>query len=234
MLNGGYVMKGLKHTPLKGMPMGRMILGICLLVIACLLVGCEPDKTYGELREEIWLSPFDIWQLRIHWVFNATERNLVFPDIRSSIEKRCQSANEWGIRCWYKQQETLEGGVIVGINAVGSGLQSLNIAAFDGKALLVRDEKGYVLLEVSPPVERLRYYGLTLHSGPIAESNANQQTKFTAIWKNPQVVRIKTLNWNPLGLILIVFTIYPLFTYGGLIALIVLIVLGVLLHKRRY
>lgn len=214
--------------------MRRAILGICL-VLLLILTGCESSsKTYGEIREEIWLTTFDVWQAKITWVLNPSERASVLAEINPAVEQKCQSANQWGIRCWLRQQETLEGGIVTVITAVGRGLEDLNLASFDGKALLTRDENGHVLLKASPPVGGLRYYSLTLHAGPIIESNANQQTMFTAIWENPGTVWIKTRNWNPVGLILVAFTVYPVFVWVGIAVLIALIVVAIVLRRRRW
>lgn len=208
--------------------MKRTVFGICSLVVACLLVGC----TSGELREEIWLTTLDVWQVRIVWVFDQSEQSALTA-ISPEIDQRCQKAPEWGIRCWWKQQETLEGGTVIVITAMGRGLRNLNLAAFDGKALLTRDENGLIWLKASPPVEKLRYYSLTLHVGPIIESNADQQTSFTAIWENPSTIWIKTRNWNPVGLIMIAFTAYPVFVSVGIAVLIAIIALAILLRRRR-
>ncbi|MEM3647251.1 MAG: hypothetical protein QW334_03800 [Thermofilum sp.] len=213
--------------------MRRAILGICL-VLLLILTGCESaSKSYGEIREEIWLTIFDVWQAKIIWVLNPSERASVLAEINPAVEQKCQSANQWGIRCQLRQQETLEGGMITVITVVGRGLEDLNLVSFDGKALLTRDENGYVLLKASPPVGGLRYYSLILHAGPIIESNANQQTSFTAIWENPSTIWVKTRNWNPVGLILVAFTVYPVVVLAGVAILIVLIVLAIVLRRRR-
>lgn len=212
--------------------MKRAIIGICLALLLS-LTGCENVKSYGEIREEIWLAPFDIWQVQIIWALDPSEKATVFREIGPSVALKCQSARQGGIYCRLRQQETLDGGVVVVITVAGRGLRDLNLAAFDGKALLTRDEKGHVLLKVSPPVRQLRYYSLTLHTGPIVESNADQQTSFTAIWENPDTVWIKTRNLSPLGLIIVVFTVHHVAVWIGIIVLTGLIVLTVILRRRR-
>lgn len=215
--------------------MKRALWSICL-ALALIVAGCRPipGQSYGEIREEIWLAPLDVWQVKIIWVLNPSERASVFAEIDSHVGQRCQSANVQGLYCRLRHQDTLEGGVVTTITVVGRGLGELNLAAFDGQALLTRDESGHIILKASPPVRQLRYYGLTLHTGPIIESNAGRQTLFTAIWENPDSLWIRSWSLNPAGLILAAFIVYPIYAWAGAIVLMALLVLALRRRRRRW
>lgn len=157
---------------------------VLILFVYFLVAGCTPAPyfTYGELREEIWIAPFDYWYVKMVWTFNRSETDNVFPQIETYVAEKCRQAPVTGVSCKFVKQRNMDGGITLLIESTGQGLDFLNLAAFDGKANVQRDAKAHVLIDASFPVPNLRYYSLSFHGGPIIQSNATKQELFFALW----------------------------------------------------
>ncbi len=207
--------------------MKKQIKLLIFVFTSTIFISSCGSRTFGEVREEVWLSPFNFWNVKHVWVFNAQETRDVLPYVIHDIDSRCQSFNREKMqKCQWKQHATLSGGSVVIIEVTGRGLDELNIAAFDGRALIIRED-GYVTINLAVPIDYLRYYSLTLYAGPIVSSNANRSSLISANWENPQAIEAKIINGNLLGLLIVSWRLSQIFTVV-IAALIVAIILFLL------
>lgn len=209
-------------------------LKLFILFISFMMAGCTPFPgvyTFGELREEVWLAPFDYWYSKIIWSFDDYEADTVVPEIEPSVLEKCKQALNSGVLCELVKQPTMDGGVTLLIETSGRGLEFLNLAVFDGRANVYRDSKGKVLIILSTPVRGLRYYSLSIHSGPIIESNATKQETFLAIWENPQKIQLETMTLYPVSLVPVIIS-RPLYLSIVLLIIMALLLIGLKIRKR--
>ncbi|MEW5985549.1 MAG: hypothetical protein AB1791_02850 [Chloroflexota bacterium] len=208
---------------------------LLFLAFSLILSACEGASgvTYGELTQEIWIGVGDLWKVELTWSFNQSERQMLQPSIESQLQQRCQRAVEQRISCDWSQHENLDGGLTYSITAIGSGLDKLNLAAFDGKASLARDERNHVQLRLDQPlIPSLRAYKLTVRGREIISSNATTETRESATWRSLGPIQVEMISGGNLPeLLVVIATLYPWYLAGGL-ALVVLLGLGWVLWRR--
>ncbi len=149
---------------------------LVVVVGTLLLTGCAVEQEITFYEGERWEL---VGQMPIPLA-------MMMPGMEAEFERTIRELQGEvpGVEMSWRQ-ERKDPNMVYHFTASGEGWENLNKVAFEGRAVITRDN-GRVSIKYSiPPMGDMMISSLTLHAGEIISSNADEQTATTAIWHRP-------------------------------------------------
>lgn len=197
------------------------------LLIPALLTSCLPLRA---LDTRLTFRADENWEVRVELAFEPGQAQLAAAQIEQALNEYVSRRRAEGIEAkWERQQPNAEGNIPYVLTTRGQGLDKLNAALFDNRAMLYTDKgSGYIIFQYAP--DTLQLTGVrqtfTLVGEHVVSTNGLQTGNGVVVWKNPT---------QPMEAILTPLPRYPWLPYaligaGGILILIA--VVGVVNNLR--